>query len=215
MFSESRFPITSDTFYGWVNQTPASGNQVYTTVLYAQARIESGNFASGLFSNYNNLFGMRPAVSRPRHYESTIAVSGNGTFAVYADPTQSVVDRVALDYYNGVPIPTTQAQVPAYVDAVLAKGYSADDRAKYKKTWTDIINQYLPGTFTQGGTTALGNGTGQDTDNQLVDWDDIDDADGTRDNKFFGLSKPLVYVGGVLLVGLLIWQIYKRFFKRS
>lgn len=141
-FNESRFPVSSDTFAGWVNQSPANGNTIYTAVLYAQARLESGNFGSNLARNHYNYFGMRPATSRDKYYDH-VYDGANGKFASYADGLHSVLDRVDWDNANRILPPQTIADIPAYIDEVLRKGY--DSAPNYKASWLQIIQQYLGG----------------------------------------------------------------------
>lgn len=128
--------MTFDTFLGLLNQTPAQGNRIYAQVLYAQAKLETGNFTSNLFKSANNLFGMKPSQSRTRYYDSSVTV-GSETFASYASPTYSVVDRADLDAYNGVLVPVDVEHIRGYMTAVLSKGYATDPN--YITKWVDVL----------------------------------------------------------------------------
>ena len=68
-------------------------------IVYAQARLESGNFNSDVFRANNNLFGMRLATSRPstNHGEQ-------GTYALYTSWKESVEDYgfFAAAYLNKI-----------------------------------------------------------------------------------------------------------------
>lgn len=44
-------------------------NLAHPEIVYAQARLESGNFKSDLFKNHSNLFGMKKAWKRPQIYD--------------------------------------------------------------------------------------------------------------------------------------------------
>lgn len=61
-------------------------NIKYPKVVYAQAVMESGNFKSKMFTDDNNLFGMRIAKSR-----CTLAI-GNGKYAKFKTWRESVID---------------------------------------------------------------------------------------------------------------------------
>lgn len=68
-------------------------------IVYAQARLESGNFNSNIFRTNNNLYGMRIATKRP----STNKGEENG-FAYYENWKESVVDYAMFSaaYLNNI-----------------------------------------------------------------------------------------------------------------
>lgn len=107
-------------------------SQVYACVLFAQAQLETGRFTSNIFCNANNAFGMRPAQKRPQDRVG-IFPTANGDFALYADVPTSFMDRVALDVYNGIPLPQRLDQVKGYMIAVLEAGYAPE--ATYLAGW--------------------------------------------------------------------------------
>ena len=68
-------------------------------LVYAQARLESGNFTSDIFMENNNLFGMKVAERRP-----TTAIGVNRGHAVYKSWRESVIDYALMQaaYYRGL-----------------------------------------------------------------------------------------------------------------
>jgi len=68
-------------------------------IVYAQARLESGNFTSDIFMENNNLFGMKMAERRP-----TTAIGVNRGHAVYKNWRESVLDYALMQaaYYRGL-----------------------------------------------------------------------------------------------------------------
>jgi uncharacterized FlgJ-related protein len=80
-------------------------------IVYAQARLETGNFRSGLFKQNHNLFGMMRATTRP----STNIGERHG-YAVYDNWKTSVVDMAFYQaaYLNRV---KTEEQYLAYLKA--------------------------------------------------------------------------------------------------
>ena len=68
-------------------------------IVYAQARLESGNFTSEIFKENNNLFGMKVAERRP-----TTAIGVNRGHAVYRTWKESVLDYALMQaaYYRGL-----------------------------------------------------------------------------------------------------------------
>lgn len=68
-------------------------------IVYAQARLESGNFTSEIFKENNNLFGMKVAERRP-----TTAIGVNRGHAVYKSWQESVIDYALMQaaYYRGL-----------------------------------------------------------------------------------------------------------------
>ena len=71
----------------------------YAYIVYAQARLESGNFTSDIFIENNNLFGMKVAERRP-----TTAIGVNRKHAVYKSWRESVLDYALMQaaYYRGL-----------------------------------------------------------------------------------------------------------------
>ena len=66
-------------------------NLKYPEIIFAQARLETGNFTSRAFREQNNLFGLHVARQRP-----TLAKKGRGRLAHYNSWRDSVVDYAFL-----------------------------------------------------------------------------------------------------------------------
>lgn len=66
-------------------------NLRYPEIIFAQARLETGNFTSRAFREQNNLFGLHVARQRP-----TLAKKGKGRLAHYSSWRDSVVDYAFL-----------------------------------------------------------------------------------------------------------------------
>lgn len=66
-------------------------NLKYPEIVFAQAKLESGNFTSRAFREQNNLFGLHVARQRP-----TLAKKGKGKLARYKSWRDSVVDYAFL-----------------------------------------------------------------------------------------------------------------------
>ena len=68
---------------------------LYPEIVYAQARLETGDFTSNIFKENNNCFGMKLPKHRP-----TLAIGLNRHSAVYINWLDSVKDlRMWQDYY--------------------------------------------------------------------------------------------------------------------
>jgi len=68
---------------------------LYPEIVYAQARLETGDFISNIFKENNNCFGMKLPKHRP-----TLAIGLNRHSAVYINWLDSVKDlRMWQDYY--------------------------------------------------------------------------------------------------------------------
>lgn len=68
-------------------------------IVYAQAKLETGNFKSKIFRENNNLFGMKEAKRRPTTNKGT-----ENNHAVYLNWKESVVDYAMYSaaYLNGI-----------------------------------------------------------------------------------------------------------------
>lgn len=128
--------MTFGQFYGLFNQTQFQGNKVYAAVLYAQAKLETGNFKSNLYLNHNNLFGMKCSSIRQKFWSDR--VQGNGVeHAGYAELLHSLLDRVDLDDFNNLAIPDEVAEITDYMQAVRNKGYAEDPA--YLTKWQNVL----------------------------------------------------------------------------
>lgn len=71
-------------------------NIAHPEIVLIQARIESGNFTSNLFLEYNNMFGMKMPYRRP-----TMAIGKtNSGFAIYGSWKDSVIDYALYQAYS-------------------------------------------------------------------------------------------------------------------
>lgn len=120
-------------------------SKYYQLALFAQSALETGYGTSNLYREHNNLFGMAPAQIRKKFYEGTTTVP-EGIKATYANPHDSIHDRVDLDKYNKIPAPQSYAEIEDYVQAVYDAGYAEDP--EYVKKWLETIGDvdtaYLP-----------------------------------------------------------------------
>jgi hypothetical protein len=66
-------------------------NFKFPEIVYAQAKLETGNFTSNAFKNKNNLFGLHVARQRP-----TLAKKSNNHLAYYHTWKESVIDYALL-----------------------------------------------------------------------------------------------------------------------
>ena len=97
-------------------------------IVYAQARLESGNFTSEIFKENNNLFGMKVAERRP-----TTAIGVNRGHAVYKSWRESVIDYALMQaaYYRGLDEKT-------YLDKICSV-YATDPN--YRKRLEEMKNE--------------------------------------------------------------------------
>lgn len=82
--NDSIFLSFKDSLYNYLKQV----NVQHLDIVMAQAILESGNFSSKLFNEYNNLFGMTVARQRPtlaQFIESSV-------YAAYNNWQESVID---------------------------------------------------------------------------------------------------------------------------
>ena len=109
-------------FYGYNKQT--------ISALFRQSWVETGNFKSLLFVEFNNAFGMKVPTKRQSLRNGEYNVTGKGIFSTYSNVTYSVIDRILLDKYNGV---QTNTSFDAYLDSVINQfNYlPVDERANY------------------------------------------------------------------------------------
>ena len=104
----------------------------FPETVYAQAKLESGNFKSFLFKTHNNLFGMKYAKSR-----ITLGNKTNGEYAHYAKWDESVIDyAIHQTYFLQKHKITNKAQFYSY----LSKYYAEDSLYIYKLQ--KIENEY-------------------------------------------------------------------------
>jgi len=104
-----------------------------SSLVYAQAKHETGNFNSPIYHENNNLFGMKES---SRSYES----GSNRGHANYSCRLLSVIDY----YKRQIQFQIFSTNVNSYINETFQSGY-AEDRA-YKVRWFDTYNS-LPVVF--------------------------------------------------------------------
>lgn len=91
-------------------------NISHPDIVFAQARIESGNFQSKLFLDYNNMFGMKMPNNRP-----TLAIGKTSTgFAIFNSWKESIIDYAIYQSYYAKNLTEEE-----YID-FLNKNYAED-----------------------------------------------------------------------------------------
>lgn len=142
--------ISQDDFNGLMCATPVEfqNNEFYNLCLYAQMMHESSNpnnpnGMSLLYTDYNNLFGMKPSSIRTKYWSSQVSLSGE-IFATYEDNDgqMSVIDRVDLDKHFNTQPPVSADDIPRYMADVYARGYATDPN--YLQKWYSWIRQLAP-----------------------------------------------------------------------
>ena len=93
-------------------------------LLKAQARHETGDFTSSLYSRANNMFGMK--IPTKRNYVRKGTTAG---YSAYTSPKQSLQDMVLLLRHNR--FPTDIASVEDYVAQLKADKFFTDDPQNY------------------------------------------------------------------------------------
>lgn len=100
-------------------------------MVVAQSRLESANYGSDLAKRANNIFGMRPAKHRERHYQF---VTNN--YAGYSSVYNSVTDYFALANKNGMP--KNFDNIQEFAEYLKSTGYYTTSEATYLqalKSW--------------------------------------------------------------------------------
>lgn len=93
--------------------------------ILAQSQVETGNFTSLLFRQYNNAFGMKNPLVRP----SVGYDDPNTQFRAYDSIDQSVEDLVLwMDYVN---FPQYVQDVESYVREMKLRGYFEENESDY------------------------------------------------------------------------------------
>lgn len=120
-------------FYKTVVDTLPEIDNDLKLFITAQAMHESGMFASPLYMEHNNAFGMKFPQIRP-----TVAEAQTETgYAHYSSPAQSIKDlSLWLEYVNA---PEKFDTASDYVDFIKQKGYFTDSQ----KTYTNAVVKHL------------------------------------------------------------------------
>lgn len=185
--------ITS--FAGFQNLMRSKGfSDVYALVLYSQAKHETNNFLSNVYQNANNAFGMK--VARQRAQERIGEYNG---YAMYADDNISVIDRINLDIYNGIPEVTNINDIQAYMSAVLSAGYAEDP--DYFEKWFDHVRRDL-----KANRSLIDN-----VPNDELDWLLAQESptNSFKMNKKL-LTTIVIFIAGLSLLAPSIWKRIKR-----
>lgn len=196
--------MTLDVFFSMCENAGVT-DASYIVGLYIQANLETDGFKSRLYTQENNLFGMRPSKARTKYY-SGVSSTGNGEFASYDNAVSSIMDRVDLDRYNNVTPPQSGYldQQLIWLNKVLSKGYvpqnQRDQYVALFKSWYNrlTIDPNLENATNDNvagfGLSNSGQGDGLfDFGNGFLNW------------KFIGIPIALL-IGGFIA--------YKKFFKK-
>lgn len=118
-------------------QKAPSKGKLFTSVLIAQAILESGSGSSGLSANYNNYFGIKGSyqgqtvVLQTQEYVGSKLITINDGFKVYPCPTESIEDYYGLFTQSA----WSQNHYSAFINA---KNYKDAANALTGKYATDI-----------------------------------------------------------------------------
>lgn len=100
---------------------------------------------SKLYEDHNNLFGMKPAYKRDKLYDDTVTYTtsdGQETFASFASPELSLIDRVNRDVQFGIAPPEFIEDIARYMAQIVASGYATD--TSYLKKWAKHVIKLNP-----------------------------------------------------------------------
>jgi len=203
----STIQMNLDQFYSLAVANGFQNNDmVYMTILYAQARLETGNFTSRVYMDANNMFGMRPTTRRAQNRVGVLSTN-NGEFAKFQTLNESFRDRVEWDSYNNIPRPQTLEEARGYMERVMSKGYTHE--STYISTWLQILSSLID------------SGVAEIYGQSPIDVEGLEggeDGEGLFDGTgglglIEGINKFKVKYGiiGLFVVAVLGWFAYKRF----
>ncbi len=112
--------LIQDQVYDFIKEI----NVAHPEVVYAQAKLESGNFKSKLFIEYNNIFGMKMPERRPT---IAIGVTKSG-FAVYESWKHSIIDYAIYQVYSAKGL--SQEKYIEFLNRVYAEDNEYDVKIK-------------------------------------------------------------------------------------
>jgi hypothetical protein len=95
-------------------------------ILIAQSKHETANWKSGLFENFNSLFGMKYDDGSPG-YRGPVSPEGDN-YAAYDRWADSAKHLVKWLSDRNIPVTTS---VEDYVKSIRAKGYFTDSESNY------------------------------------------------------------------------------------
>lgn len=132
-------PYNSDSWIDVAGQTELSVNPVMSAIYYGQMQHETDNGKSELFLEYNNLFGMRPALERQKFYQGVkVYQLDNGEtseYAIYDNALLSLQDVLHRnEAFNILPIENSEEAL-SFMMAVANSGYFTADKKEYIKAW--------------------------------------------------------------------------------
>ena len=98
--------------------------KAYTCWITQQSVLETGNFSSKIFNDFNNGFGMGvPRIRKSLRIGDYLASNGE-RFSTYKNFEDSVADYLLYaDYFN---MPTNFNRPEQFVDFLVSKGYATD-----------------------------------------------------------------------------------------
>jgi len=96
----------------------------YTCWITQQSRLETGNWKSKIFNDFNNGFGMGVARIRETNRIGTYLASNGENFSTYKNFDDSVIDYLLwCKYFN---MPTNFVRPQQFVNFLVSKGYAED-----------------------------------------------------------------------------------------
>lgn len=102
-----------------------------TTTIWNQARVETGNFTSRIFREYNNLFGMRHPSVRPTTSLGRKPGEDELGQAYYSSRFSSIYDYFLRQKYFKI-----SPRNPQYITDTVKSGYAA--HPNYKQMWESM-----------------------------------------------------------------------------
>ena len=98
--------------------------KAYTCWITQQSVLETGNFSSKIFNDFNNGFGMGVPRIRKSLRIGDYSASNGERFSTYKNFEDSVADYLLYaDYFN---MPTNFNRPEQFVDFLVSKGYATD-----------------------------------------------------------------------------------------
>lgn len=88
----------------------------FPELLVKQAKLESANYRSSIYTNNYNLYGMRNVYSRP-----TTQINTKNGYGVYANWQESVIDRLLWDEQLFDSQPETEEEYLDFISAIYAE----------------------------------------------------------------------------------------------
>jgi flagellum-specific peptidoglycan hydrolase FlgJ len=124
---------------GWLWVIKGSEYAPYLDWIVAQSQHETGNWKSKLFTQYNNLFGMKVPTRRKFFGIGGVPAPDGGEYANYKTWADSAKDFLEWLRYNK--FPTDLGSVDTYVKVLMEKRYLTDGYDNYLngvKHWISV-----------------------------------------------------------------------------